>query len=135
MRIVLVHGEQAPLAAPPNKHHAAAGAFAVPAVAFERRQAAREGGAQVGARRQLGGVQHVVEQVAEHEPAGEAGRGQGVVFAAFGGHAETVSAPPECRPTSSPRCIKLYAASVRRQRPFVGRFLRRSPGVTVPRGT
>src|SRR4051812_13327938 len=61
VRIVLVHREQAALAVPPNKHHGAAGAFALPAVTLERREPGGESAAQIGAGRQLGGVEHVVE--------------------------------------------------------------------------
>jgi hypothetical protein len=69
VRIVLVHGQQAPFAATAHEHHGAARAFALPAVEFQGREAIGECGAQVGAGRQLGAVEHVVEHVAEHEPA------------------------------------------------------------------
>src|SRR5688572_17082101 len=76
VRVVFVHCEQTPLGAAPNKDHGSAGAFALPAVALECGDAGGEGRSQVGAGRQFGGVQHVVEHVAKHEPAGEPGRGQ-----------------------------------------------------------
>jgi hypothetical protein len=46
--VVLVHGQQAPLGATPNKDHRAAGTLAQPAVAFERGEAGGECRAQVG---------------------------------------------------------------------------------------
>ena len=49
VRIVLVHGKQAALAAAPNKDHGTARTLALPAVAFERGHAAGECPAQVGA--------------------------------------------------------------------------------------
>jgi len=90
VRVVLVHCEQTPLRTTPNKDHGAAGAFAQPAIALERGDSGGEGAAQVGAGWQFSGVEHVVKHVAEHEPARVPGRGQGIVFAAFGGHARDV---------------------------------------------
>src|SRR6478752_277500 len=86
VRIVLVDREQPPFAATPNKDHAAAGSFAVPACALQLLEAVGKGAPQVGAGRQLGGVEHVVEHVAQHEPACEARGSQGVVLAALGSH-------------------------------------------------
>ena len=51
MRIVLVQAQQPALAAAPNKDHGAARAFALPAVAFERREAVSEGFSQIAAGR------------------------------------------------------------------------------------
>src|SRR4051812_19265901 len=115
MRIVLVDREQAPLASAPNKHHAAAGAFAVPARALELRESIGEGAPQVGARRQLGCVEHVVEHVAQHEPACQARGGEGVVLAALGGHVATLSAPAGRRPFSSPQRTWLYKPPIAKQ--------------------
>src|SRR5678815_5865131 len=115
VRIVLVYRKQAALAAAPNKNHGAAGAFALPACALERREAVGECLAQIGARHQLGGVEHVVEHVAEHEPAGEAGRGQGVVLASFGCHVRTVTSGVRGRPFSTPQRSGLYGVEMARE--------------------
>src|SRR6185436_8177112 len=103
VRVVLVDREQPPLAAAPNKNHRTAGAFVVPAGALELREAVGKGAPQVGAGRELGGIEHVVDHVAQHEPACEARGGEGVVLAALGGHAENLSTLTGRRPFSSPR--------------------------------
>src|SRR5688572_14480864 len=86
MRVVFVYRQQPPHGATPNKHHATAGALAVPSLAFQRREAGGESHAKVGSGRQLGGIDYVMEHIAEDQPASEAGRGQGIVLASFGGH-------------------------------------------------
>src|SRR6185436_4768670 len=115
VRVVLVDREQPPLAAAPNKNHRTAGAFVVPAGALELREAVGKGAPQVGAGRELGGIENVVEHVAQHEPACEARGGEGVVFAALGGHAENLSTLTGRRPFSSPRRAKLYELRIARQ--------------------
>src|ERR671922_2058761 len=108
LRVVLVHAEQPTLGAAPHEYHAAAGAFALPAFPLQGRESPGKGLAQIGAGRQLGGIEHMVEHVSQDQPPRLSRGGQWIVLAALGGHGSNGIHGRSRRPTSVPGSRGLY---------------------------